>query len=284
MNSVKVIHPGFFTTVQDLGRYGYAKFGVPISGAMDSISAQRANLLLNNDKNDAVLEIIMQGPILEFTGKTTIAITGAHFLFYLNDLELKMNKTYTVATGDKLTFKKLVKGLCAYLAIAGGFQTELVLGSRSMYKGITKASKLSKGDLLPVYEGNTNTIDYARVNFRESEIFNTAIDVCPGPEFELLSHNHKQNLLQTALTVISSSNRMAFQFENLIDNNFKGLVTAPVLPGTVQLTPLGNVIVLMRDCQVTGGYPRILQLTEMGICALSQKPAGSKVVFDIKID
>ena len=88
---IKVIKSGFYTTIQDLGRFGYQDFGVPVSGVMDEYSAQFANALLNNDKNDAVLEITMNGPTLQFDGYTLICISGADISPMLNGKEIKMN-------------------------------------------------------------------------------------------------------------------------------------------------------------------------------------------------
>ena len=105
------------------------------------------------------------------------------------------------------------------------------------------------------------------------------IETYEGPEFGKLPESVQKHIFQQKFKVSGDSNRMAVQFEESINNDLKGIHTSPVMPGSVQLTPSGNLIVLMRDCQTTGGYPRVLQLSEYGIQVLSQKMPGEVVQF-----
>ncbi|MAW94509.1 MULTISPECIES: biotin-dependent carboxyltransferase family protein [unclassified Leeuwenhoekiella] len=282
MSQVQVIKPGFYTSIQDLGRLQSACYGVPQSGAMDRLSAQKANLLLNNAEDAAVLEITMTGPELLFEAACQIAICGAHFEVVLNDSPLERSKAYTVASGSRLRFGGLKEGFRAYLAVSGGFLTEQVLKSRSQYAGITQKARLEKGDVLPYSASETRKSSTARVNFQDSGLFHSKIEVFKGPEFELLEEPLQQALFSKDFSIAPTSNRMATGFNELLPNTLKGIVTAPVIPGTVQLTPNGNLIALMRDCQVTGGYPRVLQLSEKGISALAQKRPGEEVGFELE--
>ena len=282
MSQVQVIKPGFYTSIQDLGRLKSSRFGVPQSGAMDRLSAQKANLLVNNPENAAVLEITMTGPELVFDGECQIAICGAHFEVFLNDSPLARAKAYAVPTGSRLRFGALKEGFRAYLAVSGGLLTEQVLNSRSQYAGITQKARLEKGDVLPYAESETSKRSRARVNFQDSGVFDSKIEVFRGPEFELLEKELQKALFSKDFSIAPTSNRMAIGFNERLPNALKGIVTAPVIPGTVQLTPNGNLIALMRDCQVTGGYPRVLQLSEKGISALAQKRAGEVVGFELE--
>ena len=282
MTEIEVISPGFYSTIQDMGRTGFAQYGVPRSGCMDLFSAKKANLLVNNDSNAAVLEITMTGPTLAFKGESCFAISGAEFDLRLNGEEIENDRAYNVSEGDQLTCKALKSGFRAYLAISGGFRTMERLGSRSMYEGITDEVRIKKGDKLPIPEkpkGKQNK--GATVNFEDNGIFKNEINVYEGPEFHLLNSNQKDLLFKNPFTVSQSSNRMAIKLEEVFQNNLTGIITGPVVPGTVQLTPGGSLIVLMRDCQVTGGYPRIIQLDELGICTLSQKRPGDSVLFKL---
>ncbi len=282
MNEVRVLKPGFYTSIQDLGRFGFRSYGVPVSGVMDSLSAQKANLLLNNNPNAVVLEITMTGPVLEFSDKTQIAICGAEFDLSLNTASIRNDKVYSIAAGDALRFGGLKKGFRAYLAISGGLCTEKVLNSCSQYAGITSQNRLLKGDIL-AFENNDKPLKSgARVNFEAIGIFDSKIEVYPGPEYELLPVNLQERLIQDSFSLSPSSNRMAIGFKELVPNNLSGITTSPVTPGTVQLTPGGSLIALMRDSQVTGGYPRVLQLSEFGICTLAQKRPGEQVEFRLK--
>lgn len=279
---VKVVKPGFYTTIQDLGRFGYQDYGVPVSGAMDHYSARFANALLNNDKNDAVLEITMTGPNLEFLCHTSICISGADMSPMLNDLSIKLNTITVVKPNDILSFGKLNQGFRGYLAVSGGFQTELKLKSRSMFKNITTKFKIETNDSLAVNESRQNETNKNAILKYNSKIFDSnCLEVFKGPEFELLSSLQQNQLFLQNFTISNLNDRMAYQLKELFKNDLKSIITSPVLPGTVQLTPSGNLIILMRDCQTTGGYPRILQLKEAALNVLSQKYSGQKIQFQL---
>lgn len=279
---IKVIKSGFYTTIQDLGRYGYQDYGVPISGVMDEYSAQFANALLNNDKNDAVLEITMNGPTLQFEGKTLICISGADISPMLNGKEIKLNSIISVDTNDVLTFGKLNYGFRSYLAIQGGFQSELKLNSRSMYKNVTSKYKIEANDTLHFKETSpSESSKFATLKFNKTIFTSNIIEIYKGPEFELLSPIQQQQLFDQDFTISNLNDRMAYQLEERLENNLKPIITSLVLPGTIQLTPSGSLIVLMRDCQTTGGYPRILQLKESSINCLAQKYQGQKIQLQL---
>ena len=275
---VKVIKSGFFTTVQDLGRKGYQQYGVPYSGVMDNYSALMANALLNNNESDALLEITMSGPSLQFTHDTFICITGAHINPKLNDSVISQNHIVKVVDGDTLSFGKLVLGFRAYLAISGGFQTEIIMNSRSMYNTITSQARIEKGDELQT-ERPSIIIEqtHSAIKVNTNHFTSKTIEVFKGPEFEMLSAKQKNLLFSIDFTISKNNNRMAYQLDDIIENNLKPIITSLVLPGTIQLTPSGNLIILMRDCQTTGGYPRVLQLKESSINCLAQKFTGNSI-------
>lgn len=277
---VKVLHPGFYSTIQDLGRPDYQHLGVPISGAMDHHAAKSANAILGNDENCAVLEITMLGPKLEFGCNTMITISGADIQPKLNGIEIRLFASTNVKAGDVLSFGRLGKGFRAYLAVSKGFQTEEVLGSRSMYKDLTTTSQLQKGDVIKLIPTNHTSNKNAYVKF-DRNIDIDAILVHRGPEFEHLSDKQINRLIEQEFTISKENNRMAYQLNDLIVNDLNEIITSLVMPGTVQLTPLGKLIILMRDCQTTGGYPRILQLSEYSINVLAQKKVGDKIKFTI---
>lgn len=279
---IKVIKPGFFSTIQDLGRFRHQDLGVPVSGAMDQYSAKFANALLNNKENDAVLEMTMTGPILEFNCHTSICISGANMFPKLNDSPIKLNAIYAIKPNDVLTFSALNYGFRTYLAVIGGFQTEVVLGSRSMYKNLTSNLKLEVNDELAINISELSINEKNAALKYNSDLFSSInIDVFKGPEFELLSSQQQKLLFEHTFTISNLYDRMAYQLEELFKNDIKPIITSLVLPGTVQLTPSGNLIILMRDCQTTGGYPRILQLKESSIDCLSQKFRGNSIRFQL---
>lgn len=283
-NEVEVLKPGLYSSIQDMGRPGYLKYGVPLSGAMDSYSAGLANLSLQNPQNSAVLEITQMGPKLRFFSATEIVLFGANLSPIINAIPIKNNKVLQIKSGDELSFGRRSEGCRCYLAISGGFKTEMVFESYSWYEGITAQFKLEKGMVLaygPAIKKSHNEVNSA-IKVDARHLNSSTIETFPGPEFKLLPKNLKSKLWTRQFTIGKKNNRMAIQLRESLKNDLGSILTGPVLPGTVQLTPSGNLIVLMRDCQTTGGYPRILQLTEAGINCLAQKIMGDNIKFELK--
>lgn len=278
---IKVLYPGFYSSIQDLGRKECQYFGVPVSGAMDLYAAKMANSIIGNDTNCAVLEITMAGPRLEFKSDTVISITGANLSPSINGISAKNNRAINIYRGDILSFGKAIKGIRSYLAVFGGFQTQMVLKSRSMYHGITKTSSLIKGEILKIKQINKVGNKYSSIRFKDNYIENQVVKVFKGPEFDKLSESQINTLINQEFTISKENNRMAYQLDELVKNNIEDIITSLVLPGTVQLTPFGKLIILMRDCQTTGGYARILQLSEKSINVLAQKFTGNKIRFSL---
>ncbi|MCB4797317.1 5-oxoprolinase subunit C family protein [Neotamlana laminarinivorans] len=280
---IKVINRGLYSTVQDFGRENYQDFGVPFSGVMDRKAAAFANAILGNKPNTAVLEMTMLGAKLLFTKPTLIAISGANMSPKLNNKAITINKAVAVNSGDILSFGKLQKGFRCYLAVLGGIKSDKVLGSQSMYSGITKTYVLENNDEIEFDDLNTNFKPaFASIRFNDAYLEKNNINVFKGPEFNLLTKEQQGQLLSQEFSISKDNNRMAYQLNEVLPNNLKPIITSLVLPGTVQLTPAGKLIILMRDCQTTGGYPRVLQLSEASINVLSQKFTHQKITFNLK--
>jgi biotin-dependent carboxylase-like uncharacterized protein len=279
---IKVLHPGFFNTIQDKGRVGFAEFGVPNSGAMDSYSADLANHILNNSLENALLEITFGGCSLQFLENTIICISGADFSAMLNDTKVSLNTQVEIRKNDVLTFGKRIFGSYVYLAVKGGFQSEIKLKSRSFFQNITNEHLLKKGDLLPILSTNKEySISNASIKFSKHHFESKEIHCYKGPEFDMLTDFQQKALFEKSFTISKEINRIGYKLNEFIENNLPQILTSAVLPGTVQLTPSGKLIVLMRDCQVTGGYPRILQLSENSINQFAQKTTNDTFRFSL---
>lgn len=277
---LKVVKSGFYTTIQDSGRFGYRAFGVPISGSMDSYSSHYANSILGNDRDCAVLEITMSGPELHFQEPTQIAIAGADLTPKLNGKLISNNQVIDIKFNDVLSFAGLRNGLRCYLAIKGGLQSEVYLGSRSMYNTISESDTINVGEEIYYEKSPSNSIKtYSNLKYDHDLLSTKILEVENGPEYNELPQELKNKLSKLQFEVSKFNNRMAYQLEPLMSNTIETILTSPVLPGTVQLTPNGNLIILMRDCQTTGGYPRVLQLTERSLNIISQKRQGEKIFF-----
>lgn len=277
---VKVLKAGFYSTLQDLGRFGFEKYGVPVSGVMDMYNAKLANALLHNNAADALLEITMTGPELQFNHDTFICITGASMNPMLNQETIKQNHAFKVNAGDILTFGKLEFGFRSYLAVSGGFIAEKVMNSRSLHVNITNQIKINNGDVLQIATpSNMLEQTHSAVKIIVNHFITKKIEVYKGPEFDKLSKKQQQLLFSQDFTISKENSRMAYQLNELVENKLNPITTSLVLPGTVQLTPSGKLIILMRDCQTTGGYPRVLQLSESSINVLAQKFTSNKIRF-----
>lgn len=278
MGKAEVLRPGLFSTIQDSGRFGHREYGVPPGGAMDSSAAAMANLLLQNEPEAAVLEITQSGPELRFSGPTQIVLCGADLSPKQNEVEIRNNTVYAVNTGDILNFGMRSSGHRVYLAVKGGFQTEIRLGSRSWFGGITAAARLEKGMNLPYLETKSlPPVHHAGVKVDELGAY--LVEVFPGPEFHLLTLEQQRFLTEEKFSIGNNNNRMGIQLEEKIANKLPSMITAPVVPGTVQLTPSGKIVVIMKDGQTTGGYPRILHLSEIGMCRIAQRLTGEFIEF-----
>ena len=279
---LKVIAPGVYASVQDMGRFGYTNVGVPIAGTMDHDSAKLANLILHNAIGDAVIEITLGGSSFQFLKDTVICISGADLNATINDEKISCNHPVKVLKESVLTFTKPIYGTRAYLAVKGGFLNKKVLRSRSFFKEVTKKFVLKKDDEIlynPIVVNENQLFSAVKVN--DKHFFNTSIEVYEGPEYALLNETQKRQLETIEFTISKDNSRMGYRLDEIIENDLESILTSAVMPGTVQLTPSGKLIVLMRDCQVTGGYPRVLQLTNTAINKLAQQSTGAKFRFKV---
>ena len=280
---IKVIDPGFYSSIQDLGRFGTQNFGVPISGSMDQFSADIANKVIGNDSSEALIELTMTGCSLKFKNDTAIAITGSDMSPKLNGLSIDMYSAIEVKCGDTLSFGRIKYGFRTYIAFRGGINSEKVMDSNSMYVGLTKNFKINKNDEIYLNESKPSLNKKYKASSKKL-ILSDEIECYKGPEYSKLTTQNKEELLSTQFSISNNHNRMGYVLDQKIKNTIKPIITSHVIPGTVQLTPGGDIIILMRDSQTTGGYPRILQLTNKGIDFVAQKGTSSLINFLIKIN
>ncbi|MFS4447368.1 biotin-dependent carboxyltransferase family protein [Maribacter sp. 2307UL18-2] len=277
---LRLLKSGFFTSIQDEGRFGYLDKGVPVSGFMDSFSATKINLLLENEPNAALMEMTMTGPTIEFEAPTYICLGGAEISVTLNNNPIQHYKIHKVEAGDILSYGRLKKGFRNYLAVKDGFKTDSILMSRSQYFPVTIKNCLSDRAEVP-YDGVSifePKISEIKV---DSFLDETILEVSKGPEFEQLHDKQLERLFAGEFNVAKENNRMAYQLADTIEGHQLTMLTSATLPGTVQLTPSGRLIILMKDGQTTGGYPRILQLSDKAISVLAQKKFGDAIAFKL---
>ena len=269
------------TSLQDEGRLAGAQFGIPTSGAMDQKSFRWANHILHNSSNAVALEMAQPGLRIQFDQACQIALAGAQVLVSLNQTQLSNSTLISIAAGDLLEIGAFLAGSRLYLCIQGGFQVERYLGSGSDFESFTSPSKRSTQEVLsyiPIPQSNSLG---AKPKWETSWFESPEIEAYRGTDWALLSSEQQEFIHSSIFHVSKFSNRMGIQLEELVPNQLEDLPTNPVFPGTVQLTPGGKIIVLMRDAGVTGGYPRILHLTEDGQSKLAQKRVGDPIRFQL---
>ena len=303
---IEVLKSGIYSSIQDAGRFGHAALGVPQSGAIDQESYRLANELLGNGADFAAVEITFGGAALKFQSATIIAITGADYSPAINQLKIAMNEPIAVNSGDILSFGQRNWGVRSYLGVLGGVQSPKIMDSRSQYQTITPEFTLTKGTLIPIplidikdrsilktHGSEINKDDQikamvqSRANLGDSSsIMGTKayetdqsleLEVLIGPEYHRLQKQEKDKLRGTF--TLGRNDRMGYLLQEKVSNKLQGIHTSGVLPGTVQLTQGGQIIILMNDGQTTGGYPRIFQLTDKAKALLSQCAQGQKIKF-----
>lgn len=281
-SQITISKTGPGTSIQDLGRFGFGQFGIPISGAMDTISMRWVNHILQNPESDAVLEISQPGLILRFDSPTLICTSGARISLSQNESSVDPERILSISSGDILEFGSITEGARVYLGIKDGFKVPEILDSKSSYEGITEIGMLKKGSSLH-YKSYDKAPSFtaSKVAFNRTWFQEKLIPVYPGPEWGNLSDETKSLIQSQPFTLSTLQNRMAIQLEEGIPNSLEEMATAAVYPGTVQLTSGGKMIILMKDAQVTGGYPRILQLPEKSIAQLAQKKPKEQIFFKL---
>lgn len=289
MSKVKIINPGFLTTIQDMGRTGYQKYGVPVAGAMDIWSMELANILVGNHKNEGVLEITITGPIIEFNDNEVIALTGALFDIYVNNKKVEMNKTIYVTKGDILRINRASNGTRAYLSFAGGFKIAKVMGSKSTYLrsglGGFKGRKLKAGDILEINKEKNNKYLGVR-EIPKSLLINygneARLRVIMGPEHNRFTKKGIKTFFNREYILSNQCDRMGYRLcgEKIEHVNGADIISSGITLGAVQVPSNGEPIIMMADRQTTGGYPRIANVITVDIPILAQLKAGDKVRFE----
>lgn len=282
---IKILKPGILCSLQDLGRAGYRAIGIPVSGAMDSAYHSLANWLVGNDENEATIEFAYHGAVIEFSDSTEIAICGSGSKIFANGNEIDFGKSYFIPKNTLLKFHPSSAGTWSYLAVKGGFKTKKILASKSVYAkaGIGKTFQQNEiADCNSSFKNYKNEISI--LNSLPENILlenKSAVRIIPGNEFHLLKNESQRQIFNKEFQINISSDRMGYRLkgENLFLENKIEMLSAAVMPGTIQLMPDGQLIVLMKDAQTTGGYPRIGKIIEQDISIFAQKRAGEKIYF-----
>ncbi|TDQ11366.1 5-oxoprolinase subunit C family protein [Pedobacter metabolipauper] len=287
---IKVLKGGLLSTIQDLGRFGYQKDGIVVSGAMDLLALRIGNLLVGNAESEAGLEITLLGPSLFFEADQRIAITGADLSPAIDGMPVGMWRPLRIAKGSTLSFGKPIDGCRSYLAVSGGFDIPLVLNSYATYLngkfGGHEGRALKTGDTLSFKRNNQPSS--GKINWKADlklypDLKTRAIRVIEGPEINLFSEESIAAFFTSEFRISTAADRMGYRLEGqqLKWTASQDLLSSAVTFGTIQVPAQGDPIILMADHQTTGGYPRIAQVISCDLTLLAQMRPGDVFKFEL---
>jgi antagonist of KipI len=288
--SLDIIEISGLATIQDSGRRGWMQFGVPVSGPMDVFAFRAANVLVGNPIDCAVIEIGLGDVILQATQDCIIAVTGAGYQLSVYIWQIPLWGSFFLRAGWKIHLNKMDNGMWAYLAVAGGIQTLLALGSRSTYLrgafGGFEGRPLQAGDQIKTgglsrfsheLAGRT-LLKEARPNYQQDP----PIRVILGPQTDYFTEESRKTFLSSEYSVSLTSDRMGYRLAGppLTQRGKTELISEGMTFGAIQVPSNGQPIVMMADCPTTGGYPKIGTVASVDLPLLAQcTPNQSRLRF-----
>lgn len=287
MLGVKVINPGLLMTIQDLGRYKFQQFGVPVSGTMDEFSYRILNLLLDNDMDAGALEVTMMGPTLEFYEDSIIAITGGNLNPKVNGIKVDMWRTVFINKGDILSFSGAKEGCRTYIGFKGGIDVSKVMGSKSTYMkgsiGGINGKSLGKEEVIPIYPIGSSSFKNRKIPEKYIPKYskNMEIRVVMGPQDDYFTESGIETFLSSEYKITNDCDRMGFRLEGeeieLIDGS--DIISDGISFGAIQVPGHGKPIIMMADRQTTGGYSKIANVISTDLSILAQGKPGDFIRF-----
>ena len=277
---------GLRTTTQDLGRPGHTHMGVPIGGALDRSAMRYANHLVGNALDTPVLEVTLSGPHLHCLEAGRVALVGSGFDLLLNGQPQPALLPISVNLGDQLLIKSSGNGCRAYLSVSGEWQAERWLGSASALRigshELVPGAVWTRGDVLETRDRSVNPWPSTLL---PPQPLSNIIKVSPGPEYDWMDDHGRSQLLSKRIRVVDPSNRVGLRTDTQIqlreEKRHSEMVSSGVQPGTVQLTHSGQAIILMRDGQTIGGYPRVLQCESRSLDQLAHLKVGDELMLSL---
>ena len=287
---IRVMKSGLQSTIQDLGRYCYQQYGMPVSGAMDTLALRLGNIILTNAEDEAAIECTLIGPSLFFEENQLICITGANLFPKLNDNAIQMWKPIFVQKGDILSFENSSSnGSRSYICFYGGLNIPVILGSKSTYQkaniGGWKGRALKIDDritFLKPYNGIIRHFNWSLDTSVNPIISTPLIRVVEGPQLKQFEEMSVVNFFDKMFSISNQSDRMGFRLESepILLKEKKEILSSAVTFGTIQVPAHGQLIILMADHGTTGGYPVIAVVASIDLPLLAQKKFNDKIQFE----
>lgn len=290
IETLEILSPGILTTVQDIGRFGFGRYGVAPSGALDSFSLRAGNILVGNQETEACLEVTLFGLKLGIITDTVIAITGADFNPYINDDKpLKMWRTHLLKMGDTVSFRGLKNGCRSYLSVQGGISVPAVMKSKSTNLsssfGGLEGRPLEKGDII-CSGGKGGNMTYKERSFPVEWVpqygKEWTLRIIFGPQDEQFSENIRGVFITSVYNVSPKADRTGIRLTGPIVERMpetgESIISEGVVSGAIQIPGDGQPIILLGET-VTGGYRKIATVISADLPLLGQLKPGDKVRF-----
>ncbi|WP_145050160.1 biotin-dependent carboxyltransferase family protein [Paenibacillus xylanexedens] len=304
--SIEVIRSGLLSTVQDEGRFGQRQYGIHPGGAMDTFAARVSNMVVGNTRNAAVIEMTMTGSELRFEEDQLISLCGADLTAMVDDMDIPMWRPIVIPAGAVLRFGRCRSGLRTYMAVAGGIDVPVIMGSRStdLKTGIggINGRALRDGDKLSIGKPSTEasmildfwgtkrksgvhrvktTAWYFSSNEWPGYHTEPVLRIVPGIEDRGFTEESLRKFYEEPYLVSPQSDRMGYRMQGAVleQKQVQNRLSEAVTYGTVQIPADGQPIILMADHQTIGGYPVLGQVAKVDLPILAQARPGTRVTF-----
>lgn len=278
---------GLFTTIQDYGRVGYQDSGFSVCGVMDKRSARIANMLVDNSRYEAVLEITLFGPTIEFTRSNIIAITGGNLRAKINNVPVSTYQAILVKEGDVLSFENAKTGSRAYVAFAGGLKVDKVMGSKSTDTrckiGGFKGRALKNGDYIKFESPKEYLPNFLsrKINHIDKNNNSATLRVVIGPQENYFTKKGIETFFSETYTITNEFDRMGCRLDGPIieHKSTADIISDGIAFGAIQVPSHGKPIIMLSDRQTTGGYTKIGTVISVDIPKLVQRKVGDTLKF-----
>jgi antagonist of KipI len=289
MSVIRVLEPGMFTTVQDLGREGFGAMGVSASGAADALSLRVGNRLVGNAEDAAGLEMTLTGGALQFSEDALVALTGADFAATRDGVAVEMWASCEVRAGQTLRFAGTRDGARCYLCVRGGIAVEMVMGSASTHVlsglGGFAGRALRRGDVLEIRERSGGESLPRRLSGVGLEMVcaRKTLRVTPGPQSDWFDDVARREFFAGTYRVTEEANRMGLRLEGpVVEKRTRvEMISEGVALGAIQVPESGMPIILFVEQQTTGGYPKIGNVISADFHSLGQLRPRDEVRFTL---
>ena len=282
--SLELINTPIFATLQDKGRFSYTHIGLSSSGVMDEYAYFFVNKLLDNKEDENTIEIAFSNVVFKVNTNTKIAVTGAFCEFFINDRPYDTWQSFNVKAGDTLKIGKINKGTRVYLSVKAGFDIKKEFGSNATTIketiGGINGKKLKKGDVFPCKTFNETYNKRVKKEFLPSYEEELELRVLLSYQEDFFEVKEKEKFFNSTYTVTNDFNRMGCKLEGeKISCSLDGIISEGISYGSIQIPSDGKPIVLLKDRQTIGGYPKIGTILAMDCFKLAQAKLNTKIKF-----